>query len=441
MRTLYNILFVLGFWISAPYYFLKMWRRGGWQAGFRERFGDYGARTKHAVTNRHVLWMHAVSVGEVNLCTQLIRALEPRAPNLKIVVSTPTSPGMGELHKKLPGHVEKVYYPIDKRAYVTRAVSIIHPNAVVLIEAEIWPNFLWRLQDRHTPAFLVNARLSDRSYRGYRRTRFLFGPLFASFAGVGAQNEADAARFIALGCRPEAVRVVGSLKFDAARLDERRLLDVPALLRQLGVAPDAPILVAGSTHAGEETLIADMFLRLRGRFPGLFLVLVPRHFERGKEVGRELDARGVRFVYRSEVLAGTQLAPDSVHCLLVNTTGELKYFYEHATVIFVGKSLAGEGGQNPIEPGAMGKAMVFGPNMQNFAPIAASFVAGDAAVQVRNAEQLETAVAELLASEDRRAVLGRNAMQVVKANTGAIDRTVDMILDHLGDTDTYVTGR
>jgi len=441
MRTLYNILFVLGFWISAPYYFLKMWRRGGWQAGFRERFGDYGARTKHAVTNRHVLWMHAVSVGEVNLCTQLIRALEPRAPNLKIVVSTTTSTGMGELHKKLPGHVEKVYYPIDKRAYVTRAVSIIHPNAVVLIEAEIWPNFLWRLQDRHTPAFLVNARLSDRSYRGYRRTRFLFGPLFASFAGVGAQNEADAARFIALGCRPEAVRVVGSLKFDAARLDERRLLDVPALLRQLGVAPDAPILVAGSTHAGEETLIADMFLRLRGRFPGLFLVLVPRHFERGKEVGRELDARGVRFVYRSEVLAGTQLAPDSVHCLLVNTTGELKYFYEHATVIFVGKSLAGEGGQNPIEPGAMGKAMVFGPNMQNFAPIAASFVAGDAAVQVRNAEQLETAVAELLASEDRRAVLGRNAMQVVKANTGAIDRTVDMILDHLGDTDTYVTGR
>lgn len=441
MRTLYNILFVLGFWISAPYYFLKMWRRGGWQAGFRERFGDYGARTKHAVTNRHVLWMHAVSVGEVNLCTQLIRAIEPRAPNLKIVVSTTTTTGMGELHKKLPNHVEKVYYPIDKRACVSRAVSIIHPNAVVLIEAEIWPNFLWRLKDRHTPAFLVNARLSDSSYRGYRRARFLFAPLFASFAGVGAQNEADAARLIALGCRPEAVRVVGSLKFDAARLDERRLMDVPALLRQIGVAPDALILVAGSTHAGEETLIADMLLRLRKRFSNLFLVLVPRHFERGKEVGRELDARGVRFVYRSEVLAGTQLAPDSVQCLLVNTTGELKYFYEHATVIFVGKSLAGEGGQNPIEPGAMGKAMVFGPNMQNFAPIAASFVAADAAVQVRDAEELESAVAELLASKERRAVLGRNAIQVVKANTGAIDRTVDMIFDHLGDTDTYVTGR
>ena len=228
MRTLYNILFTIFFVLSSPYYFVRMRRRGNWQEGFGQRFGRYDTKLKQAITNRHVLWMHAVSVGEVNVCTQLIRALEPRLPNLKIVVSTTTTTGMGELQRKLPTHISKIYYPIDRRTCVARALSTIRPEAIVLVEAEIWPNFLWRARDQGMPVFLVNARLSERSYRGYRRFGFLFRPLFASFAGVGAQNEADAARLRELGCRPEAIHIVGSLKFDAAKLDERRLLDVPA---------------------------------------------------------------------------------------------------------------------------------------------------------------------------------------------------------------------
>src|SRR5258708_5070213 len=224
--------------------------------------------------------MHAVRVGEVNVCTQLIRALEPRLPNLKIVVSTTTTTGMGELQKKLPTHITKIYYPIDRRKYVARALSTIHPEAIVLVESEIWPNFIWRARSLGTPVFLVNARLSDRSYPRYRLAGFFFRDIFRSFAGVGAQTEGDAAKLRELGCRPEAIHVVGSLKYDAARLDERRDLDARALLRQLGVAPGTPILVAGSTHPGEEAILADQFLRLRARFPALFLVLVPRHFER-----------------------------------------------------------------------------------------------------------------------------------------------------------------
>jgi 3-deoxy-D-manno-octulosonic-acid transferase len=431
IRTVYNVLFALGFCLSAPYYGLKMRRRGNWRRGFAERFGRYGTRIKHALTNRQVLWLHAVSVGEVNLCTHLIRALEPRLPNLKIVISTTTTTGMGELHRRLPGHVEKVYYPVDFPGSVRRAIVTFHPKAVVLVEAELWPNFLWKLRDRRIPVFLVNARLSERSYRGYKRFGVLFRPLFGSLAGVGAQNEADAARLIELGCRPEAVQVVGSLKFDAAKVPERRGLDVPAMLGQLGVPAGAPVLVAGSTHRGEEAALARILLRLRERFPNLFLVIVPRHQERGKEVGRELEALGVKFIYRTEVTASTALAPGAVQCLLVNTTGELKCFYDQATVIFVGKSLTGEGGQSPIEPGALGKPMLFGPNMQNFAAIAASFVAGLGAVQVKDAAGLEQALGELLADENRRAELGRNALQVVKANTGAIGRTVDMILGGL----------
>jgi len=438
VRTLYNILFTIFFVLSAPYYFVRMRRRGNWQKGFPERFGRYSTKLKQAITNRHTLWIHAVSVGEVNVCTQLIRALEPRVPNLKIVVSTTTTTGMAELHRKLPTHVSKIYYPIDQRACVARALNTIRPEAIVLVEAEIWPNFLWRAHDHNWPVFLVNARLSDRSYRGYKRFAFLFRPLFALLTGVGAQNEADAARLRELGCRPEAIEIVGSLKFDAAKLDERRLLNVPAMLRQLAVPRGARMLIGGSTHAGEEAALAEQFLRLRARFPDLFLVLVPRHFERSQEVGRELDPRGVKFVFRSEIMSHSKFAPGEVDCLLVNTTGELKYFYEYATVIFVGKSLTAKGGQNPIEPGALGKPMVFGPNMQNFEEIARGFLAKDGAVQARDAAELEKVLADLLASEPRRAELGRNALKVVHDNLGAIDRTVDMIVRHLDNGELYI---
>jgi 3-deoxy-D-manno-octulosonic-acid transferase len=438
MRTLYNILFTIFFALSSPYYFRRMRRRGNWRRGFRERFARYDANLKQALTNRQVMWIHAVSVGEINLCTQLIRALELRLPNIKFVVSTTTTTGMAELRRRLPTHLSKIYYPIDWRKFVGRALAVINPEAIVLVEAEIWPNFIWRAQKLGVPFFLANARLSDRSYRGYKRFGFLFRPLFASFAGVGAQNETDAARLRDLGCRPETVHVVGNLKFDAAKLDERRTTDVSALLRQLGVPPDAPILVGGSTHNGEEAILAEIAQRLRARFPKLFLVLVPRHFERGHKVGQQLRQRGMKFVYRNVIGANTQLAEGEVECLLVNTTGELRLFYEHATVVFIGKSLTAVGGQNPIEPAALGRAMVFGPNMQEFADVTRKFITENGAVQVGDSAALEEAIAGLLADENRRAELGRNAQRVVHQNLGAIDRTVAMVLEKLKGRGIYI---
>jgi 3-deoxy-D-manno-octulosonic-acid transferase len=438
MRVLYNILFTIFFVLASPYYFFRMQRRGNWMQGFGQRFGRFDSRFKQAITNRQTIWMHAVSVGEVGICTQLIRALEPRLPNVKIVVSTTTTTGMEELRQRLPTHISRIYYPIDYRRCVSHALKTIHPEAIVLVEAEIWPNFIWKARDMRIPLFLVNARLSDRSFPRYRRFRFLFRRFFAAFAGVGAQNETDAAKLRELGCRPESVQVVGSLKFDSAKLDERRRVDVPGILRQLGVAPTARILVAGSTHAGEEALLAEQFARLRQRFPDLFLVIVPRHFERGREVGRELEKRGIKFVYRTEVTRSTQFAANQVEALLVNTTGELKHFYQEATLIFIGKSITAQGGQNPIEPGALGKAMVFGPNMQNFAEVARNFLAKNGAVQVKDAAELEKALGDLLADEKRREQLGQNALAVVSENQGAIERTVDMILKHLDGEELYI---
>jgi 3-deoxy-D-manno-octulosonic-acid transferase len=438
MRFWYNIFFTIFFLGSAPYYFWRMSRRGNWQPGFQERFGKYSARLKQALTNRHVLWIHAVSVGEVNIATQLIRTLETRLPNLKIVVSTTTSTGMGELRKRLPSHIEKIYYPIDRRKIVRRALSIINPEAVVLVEAEIWPNFLWSARSRNIPTFLVNARLSNRSFRGYRRFGFLFRQLFRTFAGVGVQNDADRDRLIALGARPEAVRVVGNLKFDGAILGERPSIDVMTLLKQIGVTDRDQIIVAGSTHAGEEAILGRIYQKLRKDFPNLFLIVVPRHMERGKEAGKDLEAAGLRVIYRTELSAEFRLPRENVDCLLVNTTGELRYFYVPATLIFVGKSLAGEGGQNPIEPAALRKPILFGPNMQNFQSIVDAFMRADAAVQVADEPALELALRRLLLDSAARDQLATRALQVVKENKGSIDRTVDMIVEHLKEEDIYV---
>lgn len=415
-----------------------MRRRGNWLPGFTQRFGRYDPNLKQALTNRHILWLHAVSVGEVNACIHLIQALEPRAPNLKFVVSTTTTTGMGELRRRLPTRVSKIYYPIDRRNFVARALATIHPDAIVLFETEIWPNFIWQVKRRGIPLFLANARLSDRSYPRYKRFGFLFRELFASFDGVGAQSEAEAERLLTVGCRPEAVRVIGNLKYDGAIVHEHSMLDVAALLKKVGVNGDTPILLGGSTHDGEEVLLAEIAQRLRAQLPKLFLILVPRHFERSNEVARQLRERGVKMTFRTAIGTTTQYAPGEIDCLLVNTTGELRFFYEHATVVFVGKSLTAEGGQNPIEPAALGKAIVFGPNMQNFADITRQFIEKNGAVQVRDAQMLEKVLGELLEDQYQRAELGRNALQVVAENLGAMDRMVEMILEKLKDRGIYV---
>ncbi|HZM06815.1 MAG TPA: 3-deoxy-D-manno-octulosonic acid transferase [Candidatus Saccharimonadales bacterium] len=429
MRFGYNILFILFFWLSAPYYFWKMWRRGNWRAGFAQRFGHYDPALKTALAQRPVVWLHAVSVGEVGVCWQLIRALDPHLSGCQILVSTTTSTGMAELQRLLPPHIHRIYYPADFFGVIRRSLKAIQPRAIILVEAELWPNFLTQAVARGCPLFLVNARISERSFRNYRSFGFFFRPIFARFRGVGCQQQQDSDRLVELGFPAGSVRVTGNLKFDAAQPDAGVGLDVRDLLRQIGVGEKAVLLVAGSTHAGEEAIMAEMFPRLRARFPALFLVLVPRHFERAKEVAQELEARGMKFIYRSAI--GASAPAGERQCLLVNTTGELKFFYRAAALVFVGKSLTARGGQNPIEPAALGKAILFGPNMQNFASVTRALIGSQAAIQVQNAVELEQAIVELLGDDQRRSELGARAMQVVQQNLGATPRTVEFILERL----------
>jgi 3-deoxy-D-manno-octulosonic-acid transferase len=234
-----------------------------------------------------------------------------------------------------------------------------------------------------------------------------------------------------LGFPAEKIKAVGNLKFDAAKPGGPSKLDAAKLLAQIGIPTHARILVAGSTHAGEEAILADALLELRNQFTDLFLVLVPRHFERTNDVVAELNERNVRFVLRSEITADTAIKPGAIDCLLVNTTGELKAFYTLATVVFVGKSLTAHGGQNPIEPAALGKAIITGPNMENFRSIMDAFRANDAIVTANDASDLVKRYAELLSDDVKRTALGKRALTVVEANSGATARTVELLAANL----------
>ncbi len=422
MRLLYNILFPVFFLLSAPYYFWKLLRRGKWREGFGQRFGGYGG-LKEKLLGKKVLWLHAVSVGEANLSVQLIEKLRASLEGWTFVVSTTTTTGMGELARKLPPDVHRVYYPVDWLPFVRRAFHALNPAAIVLVEAEIWPNLFWQAKATGLPMHLVNARLSEKSFRGYRRFDFLFRPLFASLQSAGVHDEADAKRLAELGTESKAIAVTGNMKFDGAFEAHADAVDARALMRKLGVADNAPVLVAGSTFEGEEILLAELLPQWREAFPDLFLVLVPRHFERASAVLEQLKSTKLKVARRTAMEA----APENPDVLLVDSTGELKSFFAMATVVFMGKSLTAQGGQNPIEPAAAGRAIVFGPFMQNFRAVVGELLAAKGAVQVADETELAIKIPVLLGDLELREALGAVARGVVEANKGASQRTADWL--------------
>jgi 3-deoxy-D-manno-octulosonic-acid transferase len=422
MRLLYNILFPVFFLLSAPYYFWKLLRRGNWREGLGQRFGGYGPLTQK-LKGQRVLWLHAVSVGEANLSVQLVEKLRGQLEGWDFVVSTTTTTGMGTLARKLPANVHRIYYPVDWAPFVRRAFRALNPAAIVLVEAEIWPNLFWQAKSANVPVHLVNARLSENSFNGYRRYAFLFKPLFRSLHAAGVHNEFDGERLEKLGCDRNDITVTGNMKFDGPVASGADTADARALLREVGVSDEAPVLVAGSTFEGEEELLCKLLAQWRKRYPDLFLVLVPRHFERAGAVLENLKHLNLRIIRRTAM--NTEV--DKPDVLLVDTTGELKAFYEVATLVFVGKSLTAQGGQNPIEPAALGRPIVFGPFMQNFRSVVQSLLEAEAAIQVMDEAELSRQVSVLLGNPEQCAALGTAAKAVVKGNKGATQRTAELI--------------
>ncbi len=439
MRFLYDLLFAVFFLFSLPGYGFRLWRRGNWRNGLGQRFGLYSAKLTERLQGKRVIWLHAVSVGEVHLCALLVRKLGKHLQGWTIVASTTTSTGMGELRRQLPDNTVKIYYPIDFSWIVRRALQTIRPQIVTLIEAEIWPNLLWQLADKQVPVFLVNARLSPRSAKRYRQFRALFQPIFYRLAGIAVPDKQDATILESVGCRANRIQVIGNLKFDAANSAPNPAIQPHPLLRWAGAKENAPILLGSSTHAGEERLLGEIFLRLRRDFPNLFLVIAPRHFERGGQVRQELRALGMETRLRSDFQASQDSNKQENHaaaeaqgqCLVLDSTGELRSFYGAASIAVVGKSFLSQGGQNPIEAAASGCAIVAGPFMENFQTILKTFLDKDGILQVRNAAELETTLRLLLADNSRRQELGRRAQLIVQENQGAANRAAAMIAPHL----------
>ena len=430
LRFGYNVVFAFLLLLLVPWLVLRLVRRGQWRRQFRQRFGRFTTDEARVFDRHNALWLHAVSVGEVGLVVRVAAALQAELPRAQLVVSTTTTTGMAELNRRLPPNIARIYYPLDLRAWVRRSLSVVRPRAIVLVEAEIWPNFLWHARDLSIPVLLINARVSERSRDRYRQLRWIFQELFGSLRLVCCASQAEVDRMREVGCRQETLRIVGNLKYDLVDPPGTRP-DVQPLLRQAGVTYDRPILLGGSTHPGEEALLGRVFLRLRTEFPTLFLVVVPRHFERAADALRDLESLGLSGSRRTQLAPHTPptQAPDA---LVVDSTGELRAFYDHATVVVIGKSFRAHGGQNPIEPAAAGRAMVTGPHMENFRWIMEDFRQQAAVLQAPDEAALEAEVARLLRDSALRETLGLRARAVVQAGAGALDRTTKQIVAELG---------
>lgn len=430
MRGLYSLLYALSLWVRIPLGLHHLGRRGRRRETFAQRMGKFRAKTKQALTNRHKLWIHATSTSAIDVLTGIIAVLEPRAPLVKIVVSTRTNKGMRRLRRVLPSRIETFFLPFDLPRATLRTLNVIHPQAVLFLEPELPPNLMRRFRQRRTPVVLMDAA-PQKCRRRHRWLSPLYRPLFSDLTCAIARTEVEATRLRKLGCRHEVVETVGAWPSEGVKLRERRPLDVPDLLSRVGVANGAKILLGDHLHPGEEELVARVFLKLKTRHPDLFLLLIPNRYQRGKEIGRQLKALGIRYVYRTAITAVLRAAPGTTDCLIVNSQGEAPQFCEHATVVVLGKTWVARGGENPTEPASLGKAMVFGPHIADYAEMAKGLLDSTGACQAADAGELESALDSLLRDGAKRRAMGQAAKQVSKTYRGALEYVVDIVLRQL----------
>jgi len=402
----------------VPFHFaLTLWRGRGDSAareGLGERFGFGPAAAPGG------LWVHAVSVGEVQAAASLVQALRRRYPQLPLTVTTATATGRARARALFGAGVLVRYLPYDLPGAVRRFLGRVEPRLGIVLETELWPHLYRACARRDLPLVLASARVSERSVRRYRRLGTLVRELFSRRVVVAAQSAADAARFQALGAAPERTPVIGNLKFD---FELPPGIDAAGRALRAALGEARPVWVAGSTHDGEEALVLDAHAQLRARHPAALLVLAPRHPPRAAAVAALLRRRGVRFVTRA---SGAAVAPDT-EVLLLDTLGELQLFYAAGDVAFVGGSLVPVGGHNLLEPAALGRPIVTGPHTANAAAVARLLLEEGAAVTVRDAEGLATRVGTWLADPAARQAAGERGRAAVGANRGALARFLALL--------------
>lgn len=422
VRLAYNLVFPVVLLVMLPGFVLRMIRRGKYRHKFWQRFGIYSPRVLEKIRGGGRTWVHAVSVGEVMIALKLIRAMKDADPSLAFVLSTTTSTGFKLAARAKCAWLEPVYNPLDFFFSARRAVRTILPRQLILVEAEVWPNIVCEARKAGAKVALVNARLSPRSEKRYRTVRWITAPLFNQLDVLCLQEPEDVARWESLGVETSRLRVTGSIKFDNGAQTPRPKRDFRPVLRSLGIPDTAPVLLGGSTFDGEEEILAGVLKKLRDNHPDLFLIVVPRHFERALAVAGQLERSGLLVARRTQPQSGP--TPD---VLLIDTTGELRDWYDCATVVFVGKSLTARGGQNPAEPVAAGVPVIFGPQMQNFATLTSQFLRHGGALEVSDTETLRLAVDRLLNDPALRSSMAANASRCLTVHHHATRRTVEIL--------------
>ncbi len=420
MGMLLNIIYLLALVLALPWLLWQRLRHGKYREGWPARFlGKIPRRASRA----RCLWLHAVSVGEVNLLAPILARFERLHPDWECVISTTTQAGFALAQKRYAPRMV-FYMPLDFTWAVRRAMRRIRPELLVLAELELWPNLIRAAKAFRAKVAVINGRLGERSFRGYQRIGWLVRRTLAQVDLVAAQSEEYAQRFVALGADSSKVYVTGSVKFDGACTDRANAATV-RLADLAGLKKGDILLLAGSTQRPEEALAIDIYRRIAQDHPRLRLILVPRHPERFEEVAGLLNKSGLAWQRRS------RLENEGVHpqarVLLVDAVGELAAWWGTAQIAFVGGSLGNRGGQNMIEPAAYGAAVSFGPNTWNFRDVVSLLVSHNAAVVVRNAAELETFVRRCLADAEYARALGARAQELVQRQIGASDRTVELL--------------
>jgi 3-deoxy-D-manno-octulosonic-acid transferase len=398
--------------------------RGLTDPAYRDRLGERFGYTKAAFASRPI-WVHAVSVGEIQAAAVLVRALRQRYPQHPLLITTATPTGAQRAAALFGDFATHAYLPYDTGGAVRRFLARVQPRMAIVMEREIWPTLFRECAARSIPLVLASARISAASAERHARLAGLFAPALATNVTVAAQTEADAERYRAIGANPAAVHVVGNIKFDLETPIEA--LRSGAALREAQFG-HRPVWVAGSTHEGEEHILLDAHDRIRTRRPDALLILAPRHPNRFAQVKARLAERGVSFATRS---SGAPIEPTHA-VLLGDTLGELTLFYAASDVAFVAGSLAPIGGHNLLEPAALARPIVVGPHNFNAPDIAASMLSVGAAVQAASREEIAEVVATLLGDPARREEMGARGARVVADNRGALERLMQLIEPLLG---------
>ena len=421
MAILLNGLYFILLLFVSPLAFWKSWRYRRYQRGWRDRF--FGPSQATFLSNPSnpsaTVWLHAVSVGEVQVLRTLIETLESERPDLQLVLSVSTDSGMA-LATKLYSKHALFFTPFDFSWSIRRALRATQPSLIVLAELELWPNWLLQAEKAGCPVAVINGRLSERSFKGYSCIPYLVRRCMRTIDWVGAQSQTYATRFEKLGLPSARLTVTGNVKFDGAT-GNRFAPEITSRKDYLGLTDEHTVFLAGSTQAPEESIVLRAFLELSVRFPNLKLILVPRHAERFEEVAKLIESSGIPWARRST--SQTEVTLPNWRIFLGDSVGELRWWWGLAQIGFVGGSFGDRGGQNMIEPCAYGVATCFGPNTQNFSDIVKLLLEEDSCEQLKTPEELRPWVESMLVDTTRRERMSRQAIRVCQQHRGASQRT------------------